>query len=109
MKLAALVVSMVVAGACKNKDDGPSCAQVVDHMLDVLKQGLTGHGTIEVSDRQQRIQYCEQHQLSVDARRCLFAAKDLATFGDCYAKYAPKPDSPAPAPAPAPSPARPKP
>ena len=75
---------LVMLVACKD-DPGPSCTQVVDHVLEVTKQVLPGHETVGmVGDRKASIDQCEARKLPKDARKCLVAAKTLDGFGDCY-------------------------
>jgi hypothetical protein len=85
----------ILFAACKKDDPGPPCAQVVDHILDVSKQGLTGHGTLELGNRKLMIEHCETRKLSADARRCIVAAKDLAGLAECN-KLEPPPPTPGP-------------
>jgi hypothetical protein len=80
--LLALVVFVV---ACHKDDPGPSCAQVVDHVLEVTKQVLPNHETVGMTgDRKASIGQCEARKLPAQARACLFAAKTLDGFGECY-------------------------
>ena len=74
-----LVASFAIA--CQ-KDQGPACSQVVDHILDVTKQGLTGHGNEELGNRKQMIEHCDK-TLSKAARTCIAAAKDLEGLAGC--------------------------
>lgn len=91
-----LAVSLVFTfAACSTSSDpGPSCAQIVDNMMTVTKQQLTGHGHLELQNRQQMIETCEQRELTPAQRRCLATAKDLAGIAACT----PRPATP-PAPA----------
>lgn len=75
-----LIAALLVA--CHKDDPGPPCPQVVDHMAEVTKQGLTGHSTVELANRNANIAYCEQ-KFSKAARVCLAAAKDLAAMAGC--------------------------
>ena len=76
--------------ACK-EDKGPSCPQVVDHMLEVTKQQLPGHDSQALGDRKQMIDECEKRKLSPAMRKCLMAAKTFAGLAECRAKDAPPP------------------
>ena len=69
--------------AKKPVDTGPACPEVVDHMLVVMKQGLTGHDGVQLGNRQQMIDQCEQRKMSADERTCLRAAKTLAELASC--------------------------
>lgn len=108
--LALAVLGWLVAGtvtACSKPapDPGPSCAQVVDHMLEVTKQQLTGHGDMELGNRKTMIAQCEQRTLSADQRRCLVAAKDLTAIAACSPARPAPPARSAPAAAPPSAPA----
>ncbi|MBS1124209.1 MAG: hypothetical protein H6Q90_6437 [Deltaproteobacteria bacterium] len=83
----------VLAIGCSKPDPGPSCTLITDHMLEVTKQEILGHGDELLGQRTQLIASCEQRQWSADQRRCLMAAKDLAGFAACRA--GPAPDAPA--------------
>ena len=93
MKAAVLVASILLA-ACGHSDPGPACPQIVDHILDVSKQGLTGHGTLELGNRKVMIADCERRHMSKPARRCIMAAKSLADLSSCRDL---EPAAPAPA------------
>ncbi|NVB76913.1 MAG: hypothetical protein HOV81_00830 [Kofleriaceae bacterium] len=87
--LAALLV------ACK-EDKGPSCAVVVDHMLDVTKQAMPGHDPGALGDRKAMIAQCEKRNMPAKMRKCLMAATSLAGFGECQEKAKPAPTRPLP-------------
>ena len=71
--------------ACNKDNPGPSCVQVVDHVLDVTKQALPGHETAgALGDRKASIDQCEARKLPKETRQCLLAAKTLDGFGECY-------------------------
>ena len=79
-----LVSSLTACSTSKSKPDpGPTCAQVVDNMLVVTRQQLTGHGDMELGNRKAMIAQCEQRALSADQRRCLVAAKSLDAIATC--------------------------
>jgi len=79
-----ILIALLIA-ACQKDDPGPTCAQVVDHVLDVTKAVLPGHETVGMtSDRTASIQQCETRKLAKDVRKCLVAAKTLDGFGECY-------------------------
>ena len=96
--LAALLI------ACKKEDPGPPCGQIVDHMLEITKQQLVGHDTMQLGDRQQMIDQCEQRKLPRQARTCMMAAKSLTDLAGCQAQGKPTP-TPATGGASAPTPA----
>jgi hypothetical protein len=77
-----LVLAIALLG-CGKPDSGPACPQVVDHMLEVTKQQLTGHGNLELGNRKQMIETCEQRKLTAAQRNCMMAAKTLTALGEC--------------------------
>jgi hypothetical protein len=77
-----LVFALALLG-CNKGDSGPTCAQVTDHMLEVTKQQLTGHGNLELGNRKQMIDVCEQRHLTAEQKRCIMSAKTLPALGDC--------------------------
>jgi len=104
-----LVLVIALAAGCGKK--APECEAVVDHLMTVLKQGLTGHDGMQLASRKGLIDTCEGKHYSDDMRNCLMATKDLQGMSDCQNKFAPPPPAPGgppgpgapPAPAPAPS------
>lgn len=97
----ALLCFVLVLAACSSKtkpDPGPTCDKVVDNMLIVMKQGLTGHDSVQLGNRDQMIAQCEQRNMTADERRCLATATDLAGLAACRpAKPGARPRSPVPA------------
>lgn len=93
---AALACSLAACAKAKPAPD-PTCDQVVDNMLAVTKQQLTGHGDLELGNRKVMIAQCEQRALTAAQRRCLATAKDLAAIAGCTPA---KPASAAAAPGP---------
>ena len=77
-----LLAALLVVG-CSKSDPGPSCDQVVDQMLAVTKQELTGHGKLELGNRKMMLDTCESRHLSKEARQCYVAAKSLTDMGNC--------------------------
>jgi len=88
-----LLISIALLGACSKKaaDEGPACGAVVDNMMAVTKQQMTGHGDLEVQNRAQMIEQCEKRNLTPAQRTCLVAAKDLAAIAACTPRPTPKP------------------
>lgn len=86
---------VAVLFACSKKEDpGPTCDQVVDHVLTVSKQLLVGHeGLGGATDRKAMLDQCAKRNMSKELRECLVAAKDLDGLGNCY-KHAPQPPRP---------------
>ena len=72
-------------------DPGPTCAEVVDNMMTVTKQQLTGHGHLELQNRQVMIDTCEGRKLTAAERTCLATAKDLSGIAACTPKPAAPP------------------
>lgn len=86
-----MVVTGVATGCGSKSDPGPTCAQITDHMLEVTKQELVGHGDELLGQRKQLIEQCEARKMNADQRRCLLAAKDMAGFATCRAGKDPAP------------------
>ena len=87
-----LVLIVVLLGACSKKsDDGPACGAVVDNMMAVTKQQMTGHGELEVQNRTVMVEQCEKRNLTAAQRTCLVAAKDLPAIAACTPRPVPKP------------------
>lgn len=100
--LLALAVFSAACGSKKQANDGPTCAQVTDRMVEIMKSGPTGHGSVELGNRDQMIETCERKKLSPAQRTCMVNAKDVVTLANCSAP----PRTPtAPAPSPTPTPA----
>jgi hypothetical protein len=79
-----IVIAMLVA-ACSKPDPGPPCGQVVDHMLEVTKQQLIGHGDALKSQRAQMVKQCEERKMPAETRKCLIAATTLTQIAECRA------------------------
>ena len=90
-RLALLASLSLVVVACSNKADGPPCGAVVDNMMAVTKQQMTGHGELEVQNRSVMIEQCEKRNLTGSQRTCLVAAKDLAQIAACTPRPTSKP------------------
>ena len=86
-----LVLIVVLLGACAKKPDGPPCGAVVDNMMAVTKQQMTGHGELEVQNRTVMVEQCEKRNLTAAQRTCLVTAKDLAAIAACTPRPTPKP------------------
>jgi hypothetical protein len=79
-----IAFAFVLAVACGSKADPvPSCAQVVDHMLDITKQQMAGRGGSDQNLRGQMVAQCEQRNMPAEARRCIAAANDVAALAEC--------------------------
>lgn len=95
-----VLVLPFAAGCSKKADNGPACPEVVDHMVIVMKEGLKGHESVNLGDRQQMITQCEQRKMSPSVRRCLATAKDLAALSSCRPATPPPPTQGPPQPLP---------
>jgi hypothetical protein len=93
LALVVSLLSLVLGGACsKSKsDDGPPCTTVVDNMMMVTKQAMSGHGDLEVQNRKVMIDQCEKRSLTAAQKTCLATAKDLAGIAACTPRPAVKP------------------
>jgi hypothetical protein len=91
--LLALVLSWLAACPQHESklDQGPPCEQVVDHMLVVMKQGLTGHDDVQLGNRKQMIEHCQARNMSSAHRKCLAAATRLEDLSTCQKQHAPRP------------------
>ncbi|HEX4454650.1 MAG TPA: hypothetical protein VH143_27510 [Kofleriaceae bacterium] len=84
MKWLALVLVLVLTAACHDADDdGPPCAKVMDHVLDLMKSTQGGHGGMNVGSRETMISTCEQHHMPKAVRSCMFNAKDITGLANC--------------------------
>src|SRR5262245_40139795 len=100
-----LLVALAIAGCSKKAaDNGPPCPVVVDHMVVVIKEGIKGHESVNLGDRQQMITQCENRKMSAAERRCMATAKDLAQLASCRPAKSPPPGPPPNTPPPPPSP-----
>jgi len=89
MSKLALVVAALTLAACSKKSEGPDCGAVVDNMMAVTKQQMTGHGQLEVQNRTVMVEQCEKRNLTAAQRTCLAGAKDLAAIAACTPRPAP--------------------
>lgn len=76
---------LVILVGCGGKNDpGPPCDKVVEHMLEVTKQQLTGHETANFSQqRKAMIAQCEQRNMSLEMRTCLLGTQTIADIAKC--------------------------
>jgi hypothetical protein len=82
MKWLALV--LVLTAACgKSEDDGPPCAKVMDHVLDLMKSTQGGHGGMNIGSRETMISTCEQHHIPKAVRSCMVNSKDITGLANC--------------------------
>ncbi len=93
-----LFALLVLAAACSKKSSAPpapNCSQLTDHVLEIMKTGLTGHGGIEMGNRKQMVDQCEARGLGPAQRTCMMAAKDVTRLAACSS---PPPAAATPAP-----------
>ncbi len=88
------LLSLAVVACGKKSDEGPACGAVVDNMMAVTKQQMTGHGELEVQNRTVMVEQCEKRSLTPAQRTCLVAAKDLAAIAACTPRPTTTPPSP---------------
>ena len=80
MKAIALVVGLA---AC-NSERVPTCAEVTDHVLEVVTVKYPGHGDMGAGGtRQSQIDACETRKLPAGERRCIMAAKTMEAVAQC--------------------------
>jgi hypothetical protein len=79
-----LVLVLVLTAACgKSDDDGPPCANVMDHVLDLMKSTQGGHGGMNIGSRETMISTCEQHHIPKAVRSCMLNSKDITGLANC--------------------------
>ncbi|MDB4958821.1 MAG: hypothetical protein JWO36_6390 [Myxococcales bacterium] len=78
-----LILAALLAGATACKSPAPPCSQIVDHILEITKQQLTGHGSLELGNRKLMIDQCEQRAYPRQVKACLVAARNLADLAAC--------------------------
>ncbi len=79
-----LLLLVILVGCGGKKDSGPSCDQVVDHMLEVTKQQMMGHeGANFNSQRKAMVSQCETRNMSTEMRTCLIGAQTIAEIAKC--------------------------
>lgn len=89
-----LVLALALLAACSKKSDpGPTCAQLTDHALELIKKTYPGHGEMQLGNRDRLIQECEARNYTPKQRKCLLAAQSL----DAAAACAPAPETERPA------------
>ena len=79
--MATFVLSLSLC-AC-SKDKGPSCEQVTDHLLEIMKSSMAGHEGMPMGNRKQMIESCEKRDPAKAARECLMAARDMTAMANC--------------------------
>lgn len=79
---------VLLLAACSKKapakDNGPTCAEVTDHVLEVARIAYPGHGDMGASgNRQSQIDACETRKPPATQRRCMMAAKSMEALAQC--------------------------
>ncbi len=77
-----IFIALLVACG-KTADDGPPCAKVMDHVLDLMKSTQGGHGGMNIGSRETMIATCEQRHMPKDVRACMFNSKDITGLANC--------------------------
>jgi hypothetical protein len=121
MRRLAIVVALALVTCHNSDDDGPPCAKVMDHVLDLMKSTQGGHGGMNIGSRETMISSCEQRHMPKEVRSCMINSKDITGLANCSrmnpnaphpqlrgsamspAMPPPAPMSPAPTPAAAPA------
>jgi hypothetical protein len=80
---AAVLVFLLACGGKSAENAGPTCAQVMDHILELTKNQLVGHGDEVKSERAAMVKQCEDRNMPAEARKCLFEAKTLDDISKC--------------------------
>jgi small lipoprotein (TIGR04454 family) len=84
-----LMLCLLIACGGK-KDEGPTCEQVTDRILEVTAQALEGHQNTNLpSQRKAMIDQCEKRQMSLETRTCLMGAKTIAEIATCRGRGKP--------------------
>jgi hypothetical protein len=79
-----LAIAMLFAcGSKKSEDPGPSCGQVMDHILEVTQRQLVGHGDELKSQRAAMVQQCEARKMPAEMRKCLLDSKSMDDIAKC--------------------------
>jgi hypothetical protein len=86
-----ILAAVIAAAGCSTKDDGPTCAQVTDHLFEVTKIAYPGHGDMAMGNRKSEIESCEKRKIPADVRRCIMAAPDMTGVAKCRASSATPP------------------
>jgi len=84
MRSIVVLIIGVALGACSKKDPGPSCEQVVDHMLEITKQQLVGHDNVVfASQKKAMVAQCESRNMAAEMRTCLLGTQTISDIAKC--------------------------
>ena len=81
MKWFLMLAALAACG--KAADEGPPCAKVMDHVLDLMKSTQGGHGGMNLGSRDAMIAACEQKHMPKEVRYCLINSKDITGMANC--------------------------
>lgn len=72
-------------GSCGSKSDPPpTCGQVIDHLLELGKPQMTGHGGVDMGrERDRMVLNCEQRDMPVPQRKCIMDAQTVQAASLC--------------------------
>ncbi len=82
MAMFARSLSIAVLVVACSKPDGPTCEQVTDHLMELMK-APAGHDGMQLGDRPQMLAGCQKRNPSQETRQCLMAAKDMSAMANC--------------------------
>ena len=87
LRVVLAIAVLAVSGCAKSKKPAepvPTCAQMTDHMLEITKQQLAGHGDLNLdTQRQGMVDQCEKRNMPPEARKCLMAASTMEAIAAC--------------------------
>ncbi|MBA2545142.1 MAG: hypothetical protein H0V17_36200, partial [Deltaproteobacteria bacterium] len=77
-------VLLVFLVGCGKKASGPTCEQVVEHMLTVTKTQLMGHeGANFTQQKKAMVAQCEQRNYDAETRTCLLTTQTISDIAKC--------------------------
>jgi len=78
------IAVLVILVGCSKKESGPTCEQVVDHMLTVTKTQLMGHeGANFTQQKKAMVAQCEQRNYNAEMRTCLLTTETISDIAKC--------------------------
>jgi hypothetical protein len=79
-----IMMCLVLAACGGKKDEGPSCEQVTNHILEVTKQNLPGHENTNIANQKKAmVDQCEKKQMPSEVRTCIMGAKTISEIAKC--------------------------
>jgi len=80
----ALVLLLAACGSAKKEDPGPTCAQLTDHLLQLMSSSMPpGHGNMRMGDKKSMNAHCEEKHMDAKTRTCVLAAKTMPEAAAC--------------------------